>query len=61
MFLNDWKSMAPVEGLRKLGLLLRGDRHLTHLDLSSNSLDAAVSRGVFRMLGHSACGLKYLW
>uniref|UniRef100_A0A4W2EDJ7 NLR family pyrin domain containing 13 n=1 Tax=Bos indicus x Bos taurus TaxID=30522 RepID=A0A4W2EDJ7_BOBOX len=56
-----WKSMAPVEGLRKLGLLLRGDRHLTHLDLSSNSLDAAVSRGVFRMLGHSACGLKYLW
>ena len=53
--------MAPVEGLRKLGLLLRGDRHLTHLDLSSNSLDTAVSRGVFRMLGHSACGLKYLW
>ncbi|XP_068849292.1 NACHT, LRR and PYD domains-containing protein 13 [Capricornis sumatraensis] len=56
-----WKSVSPVEGLRKLGLLLHGNQHLTHLDLSSNSLDAAVSPGVFRMLGHSACSLKYLW
>ncbi|XP_042088499.1 NACHT, LRR and PYD domains-containing protein 13 [Ovis aries] len=56
-----WKSVSPVEGLRKLGLLLHGNRHLTHLDLSSNILRAAVSPGVFRMLGHSACSLKYLW
>ncbi|XP_040109709.1 NACHT, LRR and PYD domains-containing protein 13 [Oryx dammah] len=55
------KSVSPVEGLRELGLLLRGNQHLTHLDLSSNSLDTAVSLGVFRMLGHSACSLKYLW
>ncbi|KAI4535013.1 hypothetical protein MG293_015873 [Ovis ammon polii] len=56
-----WKSVSPVEGLRKLGLLLHGNRHLTHLDLSSNILRAAVSPGVFKMLGHSACSLKYLW
>ena len=53
--------MSPVEGLKKLGLLLHGNHHLTHLDLSSNCLDASVSPGVFRMLGHSACSLKYLW
>uniref|UniRef100_A0A8C6CNB1 NLR family pyrin domain containing 13 n=1 Tax=Moschus moschiferus TaxID=68415 RepID=A0A8C6CNB1_MOSMO len=56
-----WKSVSPVEGLRKLGVLLRGNRHLTHLDLSSNSLDATVCTGVFRMLRHSTCSLKYLW
>ncbi|KAJ1073511.1 hypothetical protein K5549_019830, partial [Capra hircus] len=56
-----WKSVSPVEGLKKLGLLLHGNHHLTHLDLSSNCLDASVSPGVFRMLGHSACSLKYLW
>ncbi|KAB0349582.1 hypothetical protein FD754_014439 [Muntiacus muntjak] len=56
-----WKSVSPVEALRELGIVLGGNQHLTHLDLSSNSLDAAVCTGVFRMLRHSACSLKYLW
>ncbi|XP_043293025.1 NACHT, LRR and PYD domains-containing protein 13 [Cervus canadensis] len=56
-----WKSVSPVEALRELGIVLRGNQRLTHLDLSSNSLDAAVCTGVFRMLRHSACSLKCLW
>ncbi|XP_070306367.1 NACHT, LRR and PYD domains-containing protein 13 isoform X2 [Odocoileus virginianus] len=57
----DWKSVSPVEALRKLGILLRGNQHLTHLDLSSNSLDTAVCTGLLTMLRRSACSLKYLW
>ncbi|CAI9161158.1 unnamed protein product [Rangifer tarandus platyrhynchus] len=56
-----WKSVSPVEALRKLGILLCGNQHLTHLDLSSNSLDTAVCTGLFTMLRRSACSLKYLW
>ncbi|KAB0384094.1 hypothetical protein FD755_006011 [Muntiacus reevesi] len=55
------KSVSPVEVLRELGIVLGSNQHLTHLDLSSNSLNAAVCTGVFRMLRHSACSLKYLW
>ncbi|XP_060996637.1 NACHT, LRR and PYD domains-containing protein 13 [Dama dama] len=56
-----WKSVSPMEALRELGIVLPGNQRLTHLDLSSNSLDAAVCTGVFRMLRHSACSLKCLW
>ncbi|KAM8788775.1 NACHT, LRR and PYD domains-containing protein 13 [Rhynchonycteris naso] len=55
------RSMTPVRVLRELVQVLHGNRRLTHLNLSSNSLGAAVSTMIFRTLRHSACHLKYLW
>ncbi|XP_066228705.1 NACHT, LRR and PYD domains-containing protein 13 [Saccopteryx leptura] len=54
------RSMTPVRVLRELVQVLHGNRRLTHLNLSSNSLGAAVSTMIFRTLRHSACHLKYL-
>ncbi|XP_066122729.1 NACHT, LRR and PYD domains-containing protein 13 [Saccopteryx bilineata] len=54
------RSMTPVGVLRELVQVLHGNRRLTHLNLSSNSLGAAVSTMIFRTLRHSACHLNYL-
>ncbi|XP_053462088.1 NACHT, LRR and PYD domains-containing protein 13 [Nycticebus coucang] len=51
------KSITPVSVLPKLDLVLRGNKKLTHLNLSSNRLDVGW---IFKAVRYSACNIKCL-